>query len=100
MDARKTEAEAELVRPGCWGQLMERLDTFNRRFRPKCRRAVKSQVEVQKLFIRYIQKLERLDSGHHRRRMEREVKAKVVVPVWGADFVQFLATLAVLPRSV
>ena len=44
MDARKTEAEAELVRPGCWGQLMERLDTFNRRFSPKCRRAVKSQV--------------------------------------------------------
>ena len=49
MDARKTEAEAELVRPGCWGQLMERLDTFSRRFRPKCRRAVKSQVEIQKL---------------------------------------------------
>ena len=30
-------------------QKLERLDTFNRRFRPKCRRAVKSQVEIQKL---------------------------------------------------
>jgi hypothetical protein len=46
VDPRKTEAEAEQVRPGCWGQLMERLDTFNRRFRPKCRRAVKSQVVI------------------------------------------------------
>ena len=35
----------------------------------------------------------------HRRRMEREAKAKVVASVWGADFVQFLAALAVLPRS-
>ena len=30
--------------------------------------------------------------------MEREAKA--VASVWGADFVQFLAALAVLPRSV
>ena len=34
-------------------QKVERLDTFNRRFRPvqtqKCKRAVKSQVEIQKL---------------------------------------------------
>ena len=58
MDARKTEAEAELVRPGCWGQLMERLDTFNRRFRPKCRRAVKSQVEIQKLCMYIYRKVE------------------------------------------
>ena len=36
----------------------------------------------------------------HRRRIEREAKAKVVASVWGADFVQFLATLAVLPRSI
>ena len=35
----------------------------------------------------------------HRRRMEREAKAKVVASVWGADFVQFLATLADLPQS-
>ena len=28
--------------------------------------------------------------------MEREAKAKVVASVWGADFVQFLAALAVL----
>ena len=32
--------------------------------------------------------------------MEREAKAKVVASVWGADFVQFLAALAVLSRSV
>ena len=38
-------------------------------------------------------------SYSHRRRMEREAKAKVVASVWGADFVQFLAALAVLPRS-
>ena len=36
----------------------------------------------------------------HRRRMEREAKAKVVAFVWGAEFVQFLAALAVLPRSI
>ena len=33
----------------------------------------------------------------HRRRMEREARAKVVAFVRGADFVQFLAALAVLP---
>ena len=32
--------------------------------------------------------------------MEREAKAKVVASVWGADFVQFLTALAVLPRSI
>ena len=32
-------------------QKLERLGTFNRRFRPKCRRAVKSQVEIQKLLM-------------------------------------------------
>ena len=36
----------------------------------------------------------------HRRRKEREAKAKVVASVWGADFFQFLAALAVLPRSI
>ena len=36
----------------------------------------------------------------HSRRMEREVKAKVVAYLWGAEFVQFLAALAVLPRSI
>ena len=36
----------------------------------------------------------------HRRRMEREAKAKVVASVWGADFVQFPAALADLPRSI
>ena len=40
--------------------------------------------------------------GHphpHSRRMETEGTAKVVASVWGAKFVQFLATLPVLPRS-
>ena len=36
----------------------------------------------------------------HRRRIETEGKAKVVTSVWGAQFVQFLAALAVLPQSI
>ena len=36
----------------------------------------------------------------HRRRMETEGKAKVVASVWGAKFAQFLASLAVLSRSI
>ena len=39
-------------------------------------------------------------SSCRRRRMETEAKAKVVAPVWGATFIQCLATLAVLPRSI
>ena len=39
-------------------------------------------------------------SHSHRRRIETEGKSKVVTSVWGAAFVQFLATLAVLPRSI
>ena len=44
--------------------------------------------------------------GKHRRRMETEAKAKakakakVVASVWEAKFIQFLAALAVLPRSI
>ena len=37
---------------------------------------------------------------HHSRTIELEDKAKVVASVWGAKFVQFLAALAVLPRSI
>ena len=36
----------------------------------------------------------------NRRRMESEGKAKVVASVWGAKFVQYLAALAVFPRSI
>ena len=36
----------------------------------------------------------------HRRRIELEDKAKVVASDWGAEFVQFLAALAVLPWSI
>ena len=32
--------------------------------------------------------------------MEREAKAKVVSSVWGAEFIQFLAVLAIFPRSI
>ena len=38
--------------------------------------------------------------SHRRRRMDTEAKAKVVASVWGAEFIQFLAALAVLPRSI
>ena len=36
----------------------------------------------------------------HRRRMGREAKVKVIASVWEAEFVQFLAALAVLPRTI
>ena len=36
----------------------------------------------------------------NRRRVELEDKTKVVASVWGAEFVQFLAALAVLPQSI
>ena len=36
----------------------------------------------------------------HGIRMERKAKAKVIAFVWGAEFVQFLAALAVLPQSI
>ena len=38
--------------------------------------------------------------SNHWRRMEREAKAKVVAAVWGTEWLQFHATLAVLPRSI
>ena len=36
----------------------------------------------------------------HRRRIKTEEKAKVVASVWGEEFIQFLAALAVLPRTI
>ena len=36
----------------------------------------------------------------HRRKIKTEEKAKVVASVWGAEIVQFLAVLEVLPRSI
>jgi hypothetical protein len=51
VDEHKTVAEEDLLNPGCWGRFLIRLDTFNRRFRPRCRRAVKSQVgQTERLF--------------------------------------------------
>ena len=35
-----------------------------------------------------------------RRRIKTEEKAKVVAAVWGKEFIQFLAALAILPRTV
>ena len=38
----------------------------------------------------------------NRRRIKTktEAKAKVVASVWGAEFIQFLAALAILPRTI
>ena len=36
----------------------------------------------------------------HRRRIKTEEKAKVVASVWGEEFIQFPAALAVLPRMI
>ena len=36
------------------------------------------------------------DFFRHRRRIKTEEKAKVVASVWGEEFIQFIATLAVL----
>ena len=36
----------------------------------------------------------------HRRRIRTEEKAKVVASVWEEEFIQFLATLAVLPMTI
>ena len=36
----------------------------------------------------------------HKRRIKTEEKAKVVASVWGEEFIQFLATLAILPRTI
>ena len=36
---------------------------------------------------------------YFRRRIQTEAKAKVVACVWGEEFIQFLDTLAVLPRT-
>ena len=49
--------------------------------------------------INYIHNLLR-QSPPHRRRMKLEDKAKVVASVCGAEFVQFLAALTVLPWSI
>ena len=39
-------------------------------------------------------------SWDHRRRIYSEDKAKVVASVWGAEFSQFLAALAILPMTI
>ena len=36
----------------------------------------------------------------HRRRINTYEKAKVVASVWGEELIQFLAALAVLPRTI
>ena len=39
-------------------------------------------------------------TSQHRKRIELEYKAKVVASVWGTEFAQFLAGLAILPRTI
>ena len=41
-----------------------------------------------------------IERNYHRRRIETEGKAKVIASVWGTEFFQFLAALAVLSRSI
>ena len=36
----------------------------------------------------------------HRRRINTEAKAKVVASVWWKEFIQFLAALAIFPRTI
>ena len=36
----------------------------------------------------------------HRRKIKTEEKVKVVASVWGEEFINFLAALAVLPRTI
>ena len=36
---------------------------------------------------------------YHRRRMKTEEKAKVVAAVWGTEFMEFLATLAIFHQN-
>ena len=38
-----TDVEEEQLEKGCIGRLLDRVENFNRKVRPKCRRAVKSQ---------------------------------------------------------
>ena len=38
--------------------------------------------------------------GAHRNRIKTEQKVKVVSAVWGTEFIQFLAALADLPRTI
>ena len=39
-------------------------------------------------------------SFYHRRRIKTEEKVKVVASVWGEECIQFLAALAILPRTI
>ena len=41
----------------------------------------------------------RMVGAYNRRKIATEGKAKVIASVWGAEFVQFFAALAVLSRS-
>ena len=41
-----------------------------------------------------------IGSHLHRRRIKTEEKAKVVISVWGKEFIKFLAALAILPWTI
>ena len=38
--------------------------------------------------------------GDYRRRINTEEKAKVVAAAWGEEFIQLLAVLAIVPRTI
>ena len=44
-------------------------------------------------------KLKSLDSWRHRRRIYTKEKAKVVAAVWGREFIELLAELAILHQD-
>ena len=44
-------------------------------------------------------KLKSLDSWRHRRRIYTKEKAKVVEAVWGTEFIELLAELAILHQD-
>ena len=41
-----------------------------------------------------------IDTSGHRIRIKTKEKVKVVASVWGEEFIQFLAALAILPRGI
>ena len=53
-------------------------------------------IAVQKLHKSF---LERYVSYSHRRRIKTEEKTEVVAAAWRAEFIKFLAALAILPRT-
>ena len=45
-EVSKEEVEEDTMKVGWFGRFKERMENLNRRVKPKCRRAVKSQVSL------------------------------------------------------